>query len=57
MKTKNNKHTEMILDVVKASRRASRNESLENSNGFVATHKVKKSKKAYSRKNNKKVDF
>ena len=40
-----------LMDVVKASRRGSREAELENSWGFVAGRKVHKSKKVYCRKN------
>ena len=36
--------------IIKMNRKASRDESLVDSNGWTATHKVHKSKKAYSRK-------
>ena len=36
--------------LMKASRKASRELELENSIGWVSTHKVHKSKKAYTRK-------
>lgn len=39
-----------IEDSMKANRKASREISLENSTGWVSTHKVHKSEKTYSRK-------
>ena len=36
--------------IIKMNRRVSRDESLVDGNGWTATHKVHKSKKAYSRK-------
>jgi hypothetical protein len=38
------------VDFMKAVKRADREMELENSNGFVSTHKTHKSKKAYNRK-------
>lgn len=40
-------------DMIKANRIGSREASIENSIGFVSSHKVHKSKKVYSRKNYK----
>ena len=51
---KNNNH---ILDVVKASRRGSREAELEYSTGFNAIHKVFKTKKQYSRKEKHKNSY
>ena len=45
------------LDIIKASRRGSREAELENSTGFTSVHKVHKSKKAYSRKEKHRKDF
>ncbi len=36
--------------IIKMNRKVSRDESLVDGNGWTATHKVHKSKKAYSRK-------
>lgn len=40
-----------IIDQLKAGRRGSREAELQDEKGFVARHKVHKSKKAYNRKN------
>ncbi len=54
--TKNtNKVTFGVMDYIKAVKIADREMGL--GNGFVATHKVFKNKKAYNRKDNKKVVF
>jgi hypothetical protein len=37
-------------DIIKANRKGSREAELENSTGFKKSHKVHKSKKAYTRK-------
>ena len=42
-------------DYIKANRRGAREANLENSTGFVATHKVHSNGKAYNRKLNKRV--
>jgi hypothetical protein len=44
-------------DYIKAVKRADREIALENSSGFKAVTKVHKSKKAYDRKESKKIDF
>lgn len=44
------KKFEKEIDVIKASRKGSREAELETSTGFNGTHKVHKSKKSYSRK-------
>ena len=41
--------------IIIANRRANRSVELENSTGFVALHKIHKSKKTYSRKNQEKL--
>jgi len=46
---KNKKHN-ATLEVVRASRKGSRELELETSTGFIATHRTHKSKKTYSRK-------
>ena len=38
-------------DIIKANRKGCRDAQLENSIGFISTHKVFKNKKAYSRNN------
>jgi len=43
--------------LMKASRKASRELELENSIGWVSTHKVHKSKKNYTRKDKYKKDY
>jgi hypothetical protein len=54
--TKNtNKITFGINEYIKAVKIADREMGL--GNGFTATHKVFKNKKAYDRKNNKKIDY
>ena len=55
MKTMKNKVTFGVEDYVKAVKIADREMGL--GNGFVATHKVFKSKKAYDRKRDKRVDL
>lgn len=42
-----------LIDQVKAARRGSREAELQDEKGFVARHKVHKSKKAYNRKNSR----
>lgn len=55
-KNKNtNKVTFGVMDYIKAVKIADREMGL--GNGFVATHKVFKNKKAYDRKRDKKVVF
>jgi hypothetical protein len=49
-KNKKNKKSISTLEVVKASRRGSREAELENSTGFIAIHKTHRSKKSYFRK-------
>lgn len=44
-------------DSLKASRKASREVSLENSTGWVSTHKAHKSVKDYTRKTKHKVSY
>ena len=44
-------------DAMKANRKASREMSLENSTGWVSTHKAHKSIKDYTRKPKHKVSF
>lgn len=44
---------DMASDYIKANRKGSRDAELEFSNGWVCKHKIHKSKKTYSRKNNK----
>ena len=50
-----NKITFGVVDYIKAVKKADREMGL--GNGFTATHKVFKNKKAYNRKDNKKVVF
>jgi len=45
-----------LEDYVKANKIASRNEDKSNG-GFIATHRVHKSKKSYNRKRDKKVSI
>jgi hypothetical protein len=45
------------MDYVRASRKGSREAAQEISNGFVSTHKVHQSKKAYNRRDNKIIPF
>lgn len=54
MKKKNQKRKITIQDYIKAVKKTDREIQLETSVGWVATTKVHKSKKTYSRKNNKK---
>jgi hypothetical protein len=44
-------------DSLKASRKASREMSLENSTGWISTHKAHKSIKDYTRKSKHKVSY
>jgi len=44
-------------DSLKASRKASREVSLENSTGWISTHKAHKSAKDYTRKPKHKVSY
>jgi len=46
-----------IEDGLKANRKASREISLENSTGWISTHKVHKSVKTYTRKPKYKKDY
>ncbi len=46
-----------VQDSMKASRKASREISLENSTGWVSTHKVHKSAKNYTRKSKHKLSY
>jgi len=46
-----------VQDSMKASRKASREISLENSTGWVSTHKVHKSSKNYTRKSKHKLSY
>ncbi len=46
-----------IRDYIKAVKRIDREITLEHSSGFKAVTKVHKSKKAYNRKESKKIDF
>jgi hypothetical protein len=55
---KKNRNTKMIIgkaDYIKAIKIADREMNL--GNGFVATNKVHKNKKAYDRKRDKRVDY
>ena len=45
-----NKHRITKEQIHKMNRKVNRDESLEDGNGWTATHKVHQSKKAYSRK-------
>jgi hypothetical protein len=56
---KKKKQTNRITteDYIKAVKKADRELSLQNSIGFRATTKVHQSKKAYKRKEGKKIDF
>lgn len=44
------KQNQHIIDVIKASRKGSREAELDIVNGFVSRHKIHKSKKTYNRK-------
>lgn len=46
-----------IQDAIKAERKASREISLQNSTGWVSTHKVHKSEKNYTRKTKHKLSY
>jgi len=46
-----------VQDSLKAVRKASREISLENSTGWISTHKVHKSSKTYSRKSKHKASY
>lgn len=58
MKNKNKKTIGTIEDFIKANRRASRLEELEKNGGrWVAKDRPHKNKKAYNRKEGKRIDF
>ena len=42
-------------DYIKANKKADREISIEDSTGFVSTHKIHKSKKSYTRKKKHKI--
>jgi hypothetical protein len=46
-----------VQDYIKAVKKADREISLHNSSGFRSVTKIHKSKKTYSRKEGKKIDF
>jgi len=46
-----------MADYVKAMKRVNREMELENSTGFRAVTKIHKSKKAYDRRDGKRIDF
>lgn len=50
IKLKKLSKTDSIIEYVKSNRKESREEELMNLSGFTSSHKVFKSKKAYSRK-------
>ena len=55
MKKKKTKSRITIEDYIKAVKKADRDEQLSVQPGWVAVNKVHKSKKTYTRKNNKKI--
>ncbi|MFV0469586.1 MAG: hypothetical protein ACK5MK_11750 [Dysgonomonas sp.] len=51
---KKENRTITVADYIKAVKKADRNIQLEKNNGWTAVNKIHKSKKTYTRKNNRK---